>query len=104
VLRDLRRGRSHAWFGAGMITPSPDFLRRERLPAGVLLTGAQGGTSAAAFGLEDVLLTAVDGRRVRASLAAYCRALRGRRSGETVELRVVRTAGGAEQPIRVKLD
>jgi S1-C subfamily serine protease len=104
VLRDLRRGRSRAWFGAGMLAPPGSFLHRERLPAGVLLLGAQGGTSASAFGLEDVLLTAVDGKRVRTSIASYCRALRGRRSGDTVELTVIRTAGGVEQAVSVKLD
>jgi S1-C subfamily serine protease len=103
VLRDLRRGRSRAWFGAGLITPSRRFLRNERLPAGLFVTGAQGGTSAAALGIEGVLLTSVDGRPVRRSLARYCRAMRGTRSGETVELGVVRTAGGAEQAIRATL-
>jgi S1-C subfamily serine protease len=104
VLRDLRRGRSRAWFGAGVLTPSKRFLRRERLPAGVLVTGAQGGTAAASFGLEGVLMTAVNGRRVGRSLAGYCRAMGRHRSGDTVELRVIRTAGGSEQPVRVKLD
>ena len=104
VLGDLRRGHSRAWFGAGVFTPSKRFLRRERLPAGVLVTGAQGGTAAASSGLEDVLVTAVDGRRVGRSLAGYCRAMGKHRSGDSVELRVIRTAGGSEQPIRVKLE
>jgi S1-C subfamily serine protease len=103
VLDDLRAGHSRAWFGSGVFTPSKRFLRRERLPAGVLLTGAQGGTAAAETGLEDVLLTAVDGRRV-GSLAGYCRAMGTHTSGDTVELSVVRTAGGREQPIRIKLE
>jgi putative serine protease PepD len=103
VLRDLRRGRSRAWFGAGVFTPSRRFLRRERLPAGVLLTGAQAGTPAAAAGLENVLLTAVDGRRVGRSMSGYCTAIGRRRSGATVELTVIRTAGGAEQAVRVEL-
>jgi S1-C subfamily serine protease len=104
VLADLRRGRSRAWFGSGLITPSRRFLRRSRLPAGLLLTGAKGGTSASALALDDVLLTAVAGRHVRTSLASYCHALRRQRSGDTVELRVIRTAGGSEQAVRVKLD
>jgi S1-C subfamily serine protease len=104
VLADLRRGRSRAWFGAGVFTPSERFLRRERLPAGVLVTGAQGGTAAASSGLEDVLVTAVDGRRVGRSLAGYCTAMGRHRSGDTVELTVIRTAGGEEQAVRVKLE
>jgi putative serine protease PepD len=104
VLADLRRGRSRAWFGAGVFTPSERFLRRERLPAGVLVTGAQGGTAAASSGLEDVLVTAVDGKRVGRSLAGYCTAMGRHRSGDTVELTVIRTAGGEEQAVRVKLE
>jgi S1-C subfamily serine protease len=104
VLRDLRRGRSRAWFGAGLVTPSLRFLRRERLPSGMLLTGAQGGTSASELGLEDVLVTGVNGRRVGRSLSSYCRALGRSRSGDTVTLRVIRSAGGEAQTIRAKLD
>jgi S1-C subfamily serine protease len=104
VLGDLRRGRSRAWFGAGVFTPSKRFLRRERLPAGVLISGVQGGTGAAAAGLDEVLVTAVDGKRVGRSLAGYCAAMRSHHSGDTVELSVIRTAGGSEQPVRVKLD
>jgi S1-C subfamily serine protease len=103
VLRDLRRGRSRGWFGAGLVTPSRRFLRNERLPAGLFVTGAQGGTSAAALGIQGVLLTSVDGHPVGRSLARYCRAMRGHRSGQTVELGVVRTAGGAVQAVPVTL-
>jgi S1-C subfamily serine protease len=104
VLDDLRNGHSRAWFGAGVFTPSERFLRRERLPEGVLVTGAQGGTAAASSGMEDVLVTAVDGRRVGRSLAGYCAAMGRHRSGDTVELTVIRTAGGQEQAVRVKLE
>jgi S1-C subfamily serine protease len=104
VLDDLRRGRSRAWFGAGVVTPSERFLHRERLPAGVLLTGAQGGTGAASSGLDEVLMTEVDGRRVGRSLPGYCRAMARHRSGDAVELTVIRTAGGSEQTVRVKLE
>jgi S1-C subfamily serine protease len=104
VLGDLRRGRSRAWFGAGVFTPSTRFLHRERLPAGVLITGVQGGTGAAAAGLDGVLVTAVDGKAVGRSLAGYCAAMARHHSGDTVELSVIRTAGGSEQPVRVKLE
>ena len=104
VLGDLGRGRSRGWFGAGVLTPSARFLHRERLPAGVLVTGVQGGTPAASSGLDDVLVTAVDGRPVGRSLAGYCDAMARHHSGDTVELSVIRTAGGSEQAVRVKLD
>ena len=51
-----------------------------------------------------MLVTAVDGKRVGRSLAGYCQAMQGRRSGDQVELTVIRTAGGAEQRVRVKLE
>jgi S1-C subfamily serine protease len=51
-----------------------------------------------------VLVTKVDGRRVGRSLAGYCRAMARHRSGDTVELTVIRSAGGFEQPVRVKLE
>ena len=38
------------------------------------------------------------------SLAGYCAAMGRHHSGDTVELSVIRTAGGTEQPVRVKLD
>jgi S1-C subfamily serine protease len=104
ALPGLLRGRSRAWFGAGVFTPSRGFLRREHLPAGLLLTGVEPGTPAAAFGLENSLLTAIDGRRVGRSLARYCSALDGRRSGDTVTLTVIRTAGGLEETVRLKLE
>jgi S1-C subfamily serine protease len=104
VLADFRHGRSRAWFGAGILTPPPRLLKRESLPPGVLLTGAQDGTSAADLRLEDVLVTAIDGRRVRSSLASYCRAIGKRRSGDTIHISVITTAGGAEQTVAVELD
>jgi S1-C subfamily serine protease len=104
VLGSLRRGRSAAWFGAGVLTPSKRFLQRERLPDGVLLTGVQGGTDAAGAGLDDVLVTAIDGKRVGRSLAGYCQAMAPHKSGDAVDLSVVRTAGGAPQRVRVKLE
>ena len=104
VLDDLSQGRSRAWFGAGLFTPSERFLRRERLPPGLLLSGVQGGTAAAGSGLDEVLMTAVDGKRVGRSLAGYCQAMHGHQSGDRLELTVIRTAGGPEQRVRVKLE
>jgi S1-C subfamily serine protease len=104
VLDDLSRGRSRAWFGAGVVTPPSSFLRRQHLPPGVLLTGVQGGTGAADSGLDEVLMTAVDGKRVGRSLQGYCQAMAKHRSGDAVEITVIRRAGGPEQRVRVKLE
>jgi S1-C subfamily serine protease len=104
VLGDFREGRSRAWFGAGLLTPPPGALERERLPAGMLVTSAQDGTSAADLRLEEVLITAIDGRRVRSSLASYCRAIGNARSGDELDMTVIAGPGRREQTVPVKLD
>jgi S1-C subfamily serine protease len=104
VLADLRDGRSRAWFGAGLLTPPPAILARERLPAGMLATSAQDGTSADRLRLEEVLITAIGGRRVTSSLASYCRAVAGVDSGESRDVTVIAGPGRREQTVSVEFD
>jgi serine protease DegQ len=104
VLSDFRDGRSRAWFGAGLLTPPPGILHRRGLPAGMLVTAAQEGTIAEKLRLEEVLLTAIDGKRVRSSLASYCRAVGGVRSGDELELTVFVGPGRKPQTVRVEFD
>ena len=104
VLADFREGRSRAWFGAGLLTPPPAILARERLPAGMLATTAQDGTSAAELRLEEVLITAIDGRRVRSSLASYCEAVADVESGESRDMTVIAGPGRREQTVAVEFD
>jgi serine protease Do len=104
VLSDFRDGRSRAWFGAGLLTPPPEVLARERLPAGMLVTSAQDGTSAADLRLEEVLITRVDGTRVGSSLASYCRAAGDAGSGDKRDLTVIAGPGGREQTVAVEFD
>ncbi len=104
VLSDFREGRSRAWFGAGLLTPPPGILRRQGLPAGMLVTGAQDGTSAERLRLEEVLLTAIDGRRVRSSLASYCRAVGDARSGDELDLTVLAGPGRKQQTVSARFD
>jgi serine protease Do len=104
VFDDLREGRSRAWFGAGLLTPPPGILQRERLPAGMLATTAQDGTSADELRLEEVLITAIDGERVRSSLASYCRAAGDVESGESRDITVIAGPGGREQTVSVEFD
>ena len=104
VLGDFREGRSRAWFGAGLLTPPPGILEREQLPAGMLATTAQDGTSAAELRLEEVLITAVDGRRVTSSLASYCRAASDVESGESRDVTVIAGPGRREQTVSVEFD
>ena len=104
VLSDFREGRSRAWFGAGLLTPPPGILRRQGLPAGMLVTGAQDGTTAEGLRLEEVLLTAIDGRRVRSSLASYCRAVGDAGSGDELDMTVLTGPGRKRQTVSVEFD
>ena len=79
-------------------------LERERLPAGMFATAAQDGTSAADLRLEQVLITAVDGRPLKSSLASYCEAVGDAASGDELDLTVIAGPRGREQTVPVKLD
>jgi S1-C subfamily serine protease len=104
VLSDLREGRSRGWFGAGLLTPPPGILRRQRLPAGMLVTSAQEGTTAEKLRLEEVLITAIDGRRVGSSLASYCRAVGDVQSGDELDMTVLIGPGRRQQTLSVEFD
>jgi putative serine protease PepD len=104
VLSDFRQGRSRAWFGAGLLTPPPGILRRQGLPPGMLVTGAQDGTTAERLRLEEVLLTAVGGRPVRSSLASYCKAVGDVQSGDELDMTVLTGPGGKRQTVSVEFD
>jgi S1-C subfamily serine protease len=104
VLSDFRDGRSRAWFGAGLLTPPPGVLRRQGLPAGMLVTGAQDGTTAEKLRLEEVLLTEIDGKRVGSSLASYCRAVGDVQSGDELDMTVLTGPGGKRQTVSVEFD
>jgi S1-C subfamily serine protease len=104
LFSEFREGRSRGWFGAGLLTPPPGVLERARLPGGMFVTSAQDGTSAADLRLEQVLITAVDGKRVTSSLASYCRAAGDAESGDELELTVIARPNGREQTVPVELD
>jgi S1-C subfamily serine protease len=104
VLGDFRAGHSRAWFGAGLLTPPPGVLRRERLPDGMLATGAAEGTSAEKLRLEEVLITAIDGKPVGSTLASYCSAVGDARSGDTLDVTVVVGPSGRRQTVSVTLN
>jgi putative serine protease PepD len=104
VLADFRQGRSHAWFGAGLLTPPPGILRRQGLPGGMLVTSAQEGTTAAKLRLEEVLLTAIDGKRLESSLASYCDAVGDVQSGDRRDLTVFTGPGRKRQTLSVEFD
>jgi S1-C subfamily serine protease len=101
VLGELREGRSLGWFGAGLLVPPPELLRRQRLPDGLLATSATEGTSAESIGLEEVLITEIGGRPVGATLASYCRAVEGVESGDARPVEVIASRRRGPQTVRV---
>lgn len=102
VLGDLREARSIGWFGAGLLAPPPELLRRGRLPDGLLITAAAKGTSAESAGVEEVLMIAVGDRPVGGTVAGYCEAVKGVRSGDARVLTVV--TGSRRRPRRVRVE
>jgi len=105
VIAGLRRGRSLGWTGATFGFPTVEELSERRLPPGLYLTGDVPGTPAARarLGGRGALLAGIDGRPLRATLASYCEAVAGRRSGDTVQLTIVPPGGGKPREVTVTL-
>jgi S1-C subfamily serine protease len=102
VLGGLRESHSIGWFGAGLLVPPPDLLRRGRLPDGLLVTAAAAGTSAESAGVEEVLVIAVGDRPVGGTLAGYCKAVEGVHSGDARVLTVI--TGPRRRPKHVQVE
>jgi putative serine protease PepD len=105
VLGELRRGRSLAWTGATFGYPTTDELAERKLPPGLYVTGAVPGTPAARadLGGRGEVLAGVDRRRIGPTLASYCEAMAGRRSGSPVKLTLARPGGAKPREVEVPL-
>ena len=103
VVPTLARGRSLQWAGLSFRYPALEQLTRQGLPSGIYVDGAVSGSPAAKAGLgaETSLLTAVNGRPTANTLAGWCAATRGLKSGQTVTLELV--PPGARRSERVEL-
>ncbi len=99
VLDFLRTGRSLSWLGTSFGYPDVQQLADAKLPPGLFLQGAVAGTPAAQAGLGDdgELLAAVDGQPLEANLSSWCRATRGMRSGQALQLELVGRDGRRRQ-------
>ncbi len=77
VVADLRQGRSQGWYGLGFRYLGASALKRQGLPAGLVIDKVVEGSPAREAGVPSnrLLLTAVDGRPVSNSLASYCEAV-----------------------------
>ena len=104
VVADLREGRSQGWAGTGFGFLPRRALERRRLPVGVVALGAAPDTSAAEEGVEEVLLTELNGRRLDNTMATYCDAVEDVRSGEVGTFTVIARPGAKPRKVRVKFE
>jgi S1-C subfamily serine protease len=105
VLADLRAGRARAWTGLAFGYPTDAELRRERLPAGLRVTGVHAGTAAARSGVRPGdLVVAVDGTPIRNTLQSFCDVAGDRVSGDEVVLSLDRPGTSLTRPVRLRLD
>lgn len=102
----LRTGRSLGWSGVGLVYPSAGELRRRGAVTGLVAGPAVPGTGAARakLGPPGALIVAVGGRRVGNSIASYCDAVIGIRSGAKVPFLVQRAGATRPVTIRVTMD
>ncbi len=70
----------------------------------MFVTAAQDGTSAEEQRLEQVLITAVDGRPLKSTLASYCEAVGDAGSGDELDLTVIAGPKARKQTVPVELD
>jgi S1-C subfamily serine protease len=105
VVDQLRRRRSESFLGTGLEFPPPGELRKERLPAGVIILGAVPGTPAdeAGLGRRPLLITSIDGERLDGTMANYCAITEGRRTGQRVTLDVIAGPGGKRSRVPLVL-
>jgi S1-C subfamily serine protease len=103
VASSLRKGKSIGSLGVSFDYLTPAELRRRNLPPGLLIEEAARGSAAESAGLGGgtSLLVAVDGQPIDNSLASYCDAVQGLRSGKSATVSVL--TPGASRPRRVKL-
>jgi S1-C subfamily serine protease len=103
VVPQLAAGHSIGWLGLSFRYPAVDQLSKQGLPQGIYIDGAVKGSPADAAGLgaESGLLVGVQGRPVANTLASWCAAVSGIRSGQTAILDVIPAGARKPQAVRV---
>jgi S1-C subfamily serine protease len=101
VAKDLRAGRSLGWTGFGVAPPPRSFLRMRNLPQGMLAGAPVPGTAAADLGIEEMLITELNGNPLAPNMISYCDAVDGIDSGATVPATIIEPEG---EPRQVELE
>ena len=103
VLETLRSGESLGWIGATFGYPSQRDLADRGLPPGLWVQGVVERSPAALAGVRDGdYVVAVDGQPQDGTLAGWCRTAGDVRSGETLEVELLRS--GRSRTVTVRLD
>lgn len=105
VVPALRAGRSAGWTGATFTYPAADRLAARGLPEGIFIESAVEGTPAARAGLgaETSLLVAVNGKPVANTLASYCAAVNGLKSGAAATFTMIPPGKREPEDVKVRL-
>jgi putative serine protease PepD len=102
IAGQLRAGRSLAWTGFGLESS----LTRENAPRGLIITNAAPNTPGADIFREvggiELLVTAVAGRPMDGTLAAYCAAVGDKKGGDQAEFTVGTGRRSVTVPVRFK--
>jgi S1-C subfamily serine protease len=91
VVNYLRLGKSVGWTGLNLSFPTAEELAAKNLPTGLLASNAVAGSPAAKAGVgngKTLLIIGLNGRQVHNTLAGYCEAAAGLRSGQTATFTV----------------
>ena len=106
IVAVLRTGRSIGWSGVGFDYASGRDAGRSGAHAGLGIAGAVPGTSAhrARLGERGDVLLAVNGMPVGNSLAGYCDAVAGTRSGDRVTFSVLRRGESRARDVSITLE
>jgi S1-C subfamily serine protease len=104
VAHDLSNRRSSGWPGFGLLFPTRAQRLAARLPDGVVASGSVPGTPAGRDGIghEPVLVTAVDGVPVGATMRSWCETAGTKHSGEDAELTVRDVRTGKRRVVRLR--
>jgi len=104
VVGDLREGRSSGWMGAQLEYPSDADVAGYGYPPGIWVVGVLPGSGADRAGLRDGdYVVSVDGRAVGTTLAGWCSAAGGVRSGQVAQVGIVR-GNRSRETVPVRFD
>ena len=104
VLQELRDERSIGWPGLALQAPPKEELDKRGLPEGIIGATPKSGSAADKEGLDEVLITDINGDSLTANMGSYCRAVEEIESGETVSMTVIENPSkGRSKPRRVRI-